>query len=133
MTIDEKALHLVQDRYAATNGKYKDMSIREIIEDYESLKSGEQPDELAIKRLLVEALQTAHTEDDYSYHNAADDLYLLLRPFLCSTERESSDVVERIKAAAHEARGYLCARPANKPKANTILLRIVQGGYDHDK
>lgn len=43
-----------------------------------------QPDALVIRRLLVEELQTAHTEDDYSYHDAADDLYLRLCPYLRS-------------------------------------------------
>lgn len=40
--IDEKALAVVQDRFAVTSGKYKDMSIREIIEAYEAAKTPER-------------------------------------------------------------------------------------------
>lgn len=41
--IDEKALAKVQDEYANANGKYKDMSIRMIVEAYEAAKAEGQP------------------------------------------------------------------------------------------
>jgi hypothetical protein len=40
--IDELALSKVQNGYAALSGKYKDMSIREIIEAYEAAKPEQQ-------------------------------------------------------------------------------------------
>ncbi|MDE2103478.1 MAG: hypothetical protein KGL39_39925, partial [Patescibacteria group bacterium] len=42
--IDEKAIASVQDKYAKENGKYRDISIRMIIEAYEAAKASEQQD-----------------------------------------------------------------------------------------
>lgn len=64
-----------------------------VVVDSEATKSNSQPDEETIKHLLIDELQTAHTEEyqEYSYHNGADALYERLLPYLRLNKRESSD------------------------------------------
>ena len=62
MSIDEKAIAKVQDQYADINGKYKDMSIRSVVEAYLTAKSAEQPVGWSLSPERINDLQHASIE-----------------------------------------------------------------------
>ncbi|MDE2103480.1 MAG: hypothetical protein KGL39_39935 [Patescibacteria group bacterium] len=70
--IDEKAIASVQDKYAKENGKYRDISIRMIIEAYEAAKASEQQDEYTIEDAYNDACKLAKTNRVHFKHRDAE-------------------------------------------------------------